>query len=91
MQSSHVEASRAQSNAPTQTQATTWVYALTEQESNASNSVVSGTLFIGSHPNYVLFDAGATHSFIFTTFVRKLSIPCVYLRDVLCVDTPTSG
>lgn len=81
-------------------QAPARVYALTEQEADASNIVVSGalfiarvlgTLFIASHPAYVPFDIGATHSFIAVAFIRKFGIPCTYLRDGLLVDTPTSG
>ncbi|XP_038984463.1 uncharacterized protein LOC120111479 [Phoenix dactylifera] len=38
------------------------IYALTQQDAQASNTVVSGTLPVASVYAYILFDSGATHS-----------------------------
>ncbi|KAF5477353.1 hypothetical protein F2P56_004002 [Juglans regia] len=44
--------------------ATTRVYSLTTDDATASNDVVTGTLMLFSRYASVLFDSGATHSFI---------------------------
>ena len=40
------------------------MFALTRQDAQASNAVVTGILSIDSQDARVLFDSGATHSFI---------------------------
>ncbi|XP_073064039.1 uncharacterized protein [Primulina eburnea] len=40
------------------------VFAITQEEAEDANDVVSGTIFVNEMPAYVLFDSGATHSFI---------------------------
>ncbi|XP_038983663.1 uncharacterized protein LOC120111173 [Phoenix dactylifera] len=40
------------------------VFALTQQDAQASNAVVTGTIPVSNIYAYVLFDPGATHSFI---------------------------
>lgn len=59
----------------TQTQqrkANTRVFALTQQEADTSDDVVAGKIYINSLPPYVLFDYGATHSFISQKFSKSL-------------------
>jgi hypothetical protein len=46
------------------------------EEVNQSNKTVIGTLQILSHPGKVLFDTGATTSFISQEFVDLYGIPC---------------
>lgn len=40
------------------------VYALTQQDTQVSNVMVIGTLFICTHKVRVLFDPGSTHSYV---------------------------
>ena len=51
------------------------IYALTQQDAQASNIVVSGILLLSSVYAHVLFDSGATHSFVSSIFVQKHNIP----------------
>jgi hypothetical protein len=46
------------------------------EEVNQSDKIVIGTLQILSHPDKVLFDTGATTSFILQEFVDLYGIPC---------------
>jgi len=41
-------------------------YVISKKEAATSGMVVTGTLFLNSKPFCVLFDSGATHSFIST-------------------------
>ncbi|XP_038976501.1 uncharacterized protein LOC120107335 [Phoenix dactylifera] len=63
------------------------VYALTEQDAKTSNSVVTGMIRLLSYDVNILFDSGATHSFISANFVRKNNeISPVLLEFDLCVS-----
>jgi len=41
-------------------------FVMNKKEAATSGTVVTGTFFLNSKPFYVLFDSGATHSFIST-------------------------
>jgi len=45
-----------------------------KKEAVTSNSVVTGTLFLNSKSFCVLFDSGATHSFISTRYTMQLNL-----------------
>ena len=65
--------------------------AITQQEARASNAVVEGTVCISENIARVLFDPGATHSFIsssFATTINKESEPMSYQ---LVVSTPVGA
>ena len=47
---------------------------LNPQDAQASNTVVTGTLTICSRQALVLFDSGATHSFVSPSFVLCLNM-----------------
>ncbi|XP_077228563.1 uncharacterized protein LOC143861534 [Tasmannia lanceolata] len=63
-------------------------YALTHQDAQAVGTVVSGTLPIAFSYSYVLFDSGATHSFVSSAFVTLHCLPTSPLDYDLCVSTP---
>uniref|UniRef100_A0A2N9FVM9 RNA-directed DNA polymerase n=1 Tax=Fagus sylvatica TaxID=28930 RepID=A0A2N9FVM9_FAGSY len=67
------------------------VYALTQQDANASNAVITGIIQVSSAYAHVLFDPGATHSFVSVDFAKKHNLESVPLEIELCVDTPVGG
>ncbi|XP_073119645.1 uncharacterized protein [Henckelia pumila] len=66
------------------------VFALTQEEAGKANDVVAGTILINQSPAYVLFDCGATHSFISKRFAKKLGLIPEILVEPFRVATPTS-
>jgi hypothetical protein len=57
---------------------------VTTEEAQHAQDVVLGMFFARSHPATILFDSGASHSFISSLFVAKhhlpitiMSIPCL--------------
>jgi hypothetical protein len=40
-----------------------------------------GTFLVANHPTVILFDSGASHTFISKNFVEKYCIPCIESRD----------
>ena len=67
------------------------VYALTQQDANASNAVITGIIQVSSAYAHVLFDPGATHSFVSIVFAKKHNLESIPLEIELCVDTPVGG
>ncbi|XP_055960623.1 uncharacterized protein LOC126668412 [Mercurialis annua] len=65
-------------------------FRLTPQDARASNAVVQGTIPISFTDALVLFDAGATHSFVSTCFAGKLGRAPSVLSEPLAVSTPMS-
>ena len=57
-------------------------------DTQASNAVVTGTLTICSRKVVVLFDSGATHSFVSPSFALYLDMRFNVLNDPLTVLTP---
>jgi hypothetical protein len=64
------------------------VYALTTQDAQATDTVVTGILPLFSTPARVLFDPGSTHSFISCGFVRNVARSPEPLEYELSVSTP---
>ncbi|XP_063947599.1 uncharacterized protein LOC135152058 [Daucus carota subsp. sativus] len=60
-------------------------YAMTTQDAEISNEVVSGTLQLCSQDVHVLFDSGSTHSFVDLKYVDKLNTPAQSLDNALLV------
>jgi hypothetical protein len=50
--------------------------------------MVPGTIIVNAHKGYVLFDPGATHSFIACKFVNQLNVPKRKLVSGLVISTP---
>ncbi|KAL2937256.1 Transposon Ty3-I Gag-Pol polyprotein, partial [Bienertia sinuspersici] len=50
------------------------VHVMNQNEAKAKGNVVTGTFSIHSMPAYVLFDSGASHSFVSESFVKKLHL-----------------
>ena len=58
-----------------------------ESVAEAPNEVI-GTFMVNSHPATVLFDTGATHSFITKSFAEKHGIPVSCMRIAMVVTSP---
>ncbi|XP_075481157.1 uncharacterized protein LOC142521868 [Primulina tabacum] len=65
------------------------VFALTEdQAQEAPGSVIAGNCFVSGYPARVLFDTGASHSFISDSFSTSHSLIPVVLPTSISVATP---
>ena len=53
----------------------TCVYAITKKEAVEASTVVIGPVLIFNYVANVLFDSGATHSFVSISFSKKLDRP----------------
>jgi predicted aspartyl protease len=49
--------------------------------------VLTGTFSIGGHPVKILFDFGATHSFISESLVSKLGLHFCHTKEAFIVST----
>ncbi|XP_060974683.1 uncharacterized protein LOC133039756 [Cannabis sativa] len=65
------------------------VFALTRGEAATSNTVVSGQVSIYGLPCNVLFDSGATHSYIATRLIDSIDKPCDLLRCGIVTELPS--
>lgn len=50
--------------------------------------VVTGTLLVDSHEAFVLFDSGATYSFVSLDFVRRASLSVQFISESVVVSSP---
>jgi hypothetical protein len=50
--------------------------------------VMMGTFLVANHPAVILFDCGASHTFISKTFVEKYCIPCIESREGFIIHSP---
>jgi hypothetical protein len=62
-------------------------HVMAESAAEAPN-VVIGTFMVNTHPAIVLFDTGATHSFITQSFVEHHGIPTSKLKRCMLVSSP---
>jgi len=66
------------------------VFTLDAAEASKSKNLIQGECFIRGIPLLVLFDSGATHSFISYACVKKFKLPVSPLKTNLVISTPTS-
>jgi hypothetical protein len=50
--------------------------------------VMMGTFLVANHPTVILFDSGASHTFISKKFVEKYCIPCTESREGFIIHSP---
>ncbi|KAL0560470.1 hypothetical protein IC582_000875 [Cucumis melo] len=62
------------------------VYVMNQQEAEDAPNVITGTILICNVPADVLFDPGATHSFVSSIFLTKLNRMLEPLSEGLLVD-----
>jgi hypothetical protein len=61
---------------------------VTAEEAQGDKDVVLGTFLINSVPATVLFDSGASHSFITERFVSKHDVPRSSMKTHLLISSP---
>ncbi|XP_022895369.1 uncharacterized protein LOC111409566 [Olea europaea var. sylvestris] len=64
------------------------VFALNQHEAEQDPNVIAGILLLSDVPAYVLFDSGATNSFISASFVTRSNFACVKTNYELEVSIP---
>ena len=61
---------------------------VTAKTAQEAPDVVFGTFPINSNSAIVLFDSGASHSFIAYTFIKKHGIPVCVMKKPMLVNSP---
>jgi hypothetical protein len=61
---------------------------MTSDEAQQAQEMVLGMFLAGSHPITVLFDPGASHSFITSCFVAKHNLPIANMKHTMLVSSP---
>ncbi|GJQ97030.1 putative reverse transcriptase domain-containing protein [Tanacetum coccineum] len=64
------------------------VYATTRDQAAKTSGTITGILYIDDRTVFVLFDTGATHSIISTTFAKKLNMNPTPLIERVIISTP---
>ncbi|XP_022852772.1 uncharacterized protein LOC111374352 [Olea europaea var. sylvestris] len=65
------------------------VFALNQYEAEQDPNVIAGILLLSDVPAYILFDSGATNSFISISFVARSNLACVKTNYELEVSIPS--
>jgi hypothetical protein len=63
---------------------------VTSDEAQQAQDVVLGMFLTSSHPTTILFDSGASHSFITSIFVPKHNLPIANMKHTMLVSSPGS-
>jgi hypothetical protein len=61
---------------------------MTSDEGQQAQDVVLGIFLISSHPATILFDSGASHSFITSSFVANHNLPIPNMKHTMLVSSP---
>jgi hypothetical protein len=61
---------------------------MTSEEAQQAPDIVLGMFLASSHPATILFDSGASHSFISSSFVAKHSMPIATMKHIMLVSSP---
>jgi hypothetical protein len=61
---------------------------VTTEEAQQAQDVVLGMFLVSSHPATVLFDSGASHSFISSSFVVEHQLPITMMKQTMLVSSP---
>jgi len=88
VQNPHQHQRRDRGNRP---KATGKVYAMSGAEASGSGNLVMGSCMIAGTSCCVLYDFGATHSFVSNACVERLQLPVRELQCELAVSTPPSS
>jgi hypothetical protein len=58
------------------------------KEAQQAQDVILGMFLASSHPATVLFDSGASHSFISSSFVVRHQLPITIMKQTMLVSSP---
>jgi hypothetical protein len=61
---------------------------VTTEEAQQSQDVVLGMFLANSHPATILFNFGASHSFISSKFIAKHNLPITIMKYTMIVSSP---
>jgi hypothetical protein len=61
---------------------------VTTEEAQQAEDVVLGMFLASSHPATVLFDSGASHSFISSSFVVMHHLPITIMKQTMLIRSP---
>jgi hypothetical protein len=61
---------------------------VTSEETQQAENVILGMFLASSHPATVLFEYGASHSFISSSFVAKYNLPITTTKHTMLVSSP---
>jgi hypothetical protein len=61
---------------------------MTSDEAQQAQDVVLGMFLTSSHPATILFDSGASHSFIASSFVAKHNLLVANIKHTMLVSSP---
>jgi hypothetical protein len=64
---------------------------VTTEEAQEIQDVVLGMFLTNSHLAIILFDSGASHSFISSRFVAKYNLPIIIMKHNMLVSSPVGG
>ncbi|PWA96179.1 reverse transcriptase domain-containing protein [Artemisia annua] len=64
------------------------VFTTTRDQAAGTSGTITGILYFGDHTAFVLFDTGATHYIISTTFSKKLKLTPTPLMNQISISTP---
>jgi hypothetical protein len=58
------------------------------EDAQAALDVIIGMILVNDNNAIVLFDSGASHSFVATSFVQKYNLPLSMLKNQMIVSSP---
>jgi hypothetical protein len=61
---------------------------MTSEEAQQAQNVVLGMFLASSHPSTILFDFGASHSFLSSSFFVKHNLPIATMEHTMLVSSP---
>jgi hypothetical protein len=61
---------------------------MTSDEAQQAQDVILDMFLASSHPITILFDSGASHSFITSSFVVKHNLPIANMKHTMLVSSP---
>jgi hypothetical protein len=61
---------------------------VTSEEAQQAQDVILGMFLASSHPATILFDSGASHSFISSSFMAEYNLPITTMKLTMLVSSP---
>jgi hypothetical protein len=58
------------------------------EDAQAAPNVIIGMILVNDNNAIMLFDSGASHSFVATSFVQKYNLPLSMLKNRMIVSSP---